>query len=128
MTHPNAILPDNVRAAVERLATGLRQAEPLAAYYQAEANLQADADSTNLLERFMSAQNHVRLRQANGNLTQADMERLRLLQTQIKANVLIMTYAQGQQEALAYLPEINYEISQLLGFDFAGLAGPSGCC
>jgi hypothetical protein len=39
-----------------------------------------------------------------------------------------MAYAQSQQEALAYLPEVNYEISRLLGFDFAGIAGPSGCC
>jgi cell fate (sporulation/competence/biofilm development) regulator YlbF (YheA/YmcA/DUF963 family) len=128
MTQSSATLPGNVLAAVERLAAGLRQSEPLAAYYQAEANLHADAASVELLERFMSAQNHLRRQQANGSLTQADMERLRLLQTQVRANTLIMAYAQSQQEALAYLPEVNYEISRLLGFDFAGIAGPSGCC
>jgi cell fate (sporulation/competence/biofilm development) regulator YlbF (YheA/YmcA/DUF963 family) len=128
MTDPSAILPDKVRAALEQLVVSLRQAEPLAAYYQAETNLHADAASVELLERFVSAQNHLRRQQASGDLTQAEMERLRLLQTQVKANVLILTYAQSQQEALAYLPEINYEISQLLGLDFAAMAGPSGCC
>jgi hypothetical protein len=38
-----------------------------------------------------------------------------------------MDYALAQQEALAYLPQVNQTISELLGVDFAALAGPASC-
>lgn len=63
----------------------------------------------------------------NGNLTQADIERLRTLQNQAQANLTIMTYIQAQQNAIAYLPAVNMEISQLLGIDFAALSNRAVC-
>lgn len=39
----------------------------------------------------------------------------------------IMDFAETQQLASAYLPEVNQEISQLLGVDFASLVRPAGC-
>jgi hypothetical protein len=38
-----------------------------------------------------------------------------------------MTYAQSQQEAIHFLREINDEISQLLGINFASFANHSTC-
>ena len=60
-------------------------------------------------------------------MTQADIDRLRVLQNEVQANKIIMLFVETQQAAIAYLPGVNKEISQLLGFDFAGMAGPASC-
>jgi len=114
--------------AAERLATTLAGTEPIAAYRQAKKRLEADPDAGELFERFQSLQADLRVRQARGTITQADVTRLRTLQRAVQSNRLIMDYAETQQSAQAYLPEVNQEISQLLGFDFARFAKPSGCC
>jgi cell fate (sporulation/competence/biofilm development) regulator YlbF (YheA/YmcA/DUF963 family) len=100
----------------------------MAAYHQAQANLEADPASLNLLQLCSMAQSELRLRQAEGMMTPANVGRLRDLQSQVQANPTIMAYVRAQQTALTYLPEVNLEISQLLGLDFAAIASPSGCC
>jgi cell fate (sporulation/competence/biofilm development) regulator YlbF (YheA/YmcA/DUF963 family) len=121
-------LPPPLVEAIETLAAALLNTEPLAAYRQAAAALEAEPDSMTLLNQFSAAQAEVRKRQGNGTVTQFHLDRLRSLQRQVQANSAIMNYASAQQSALAYLPEVNLEISQLIGMDFAALAGPSGCC
>lgn len=120
-------LPPDVLAAVEALAENLLHAEPLVLYHQAHAQLEADRQARDLLERFAAAQADLRVRQARGTVTQAAVEELRALQIQVQANRVIMNYAATQQMAIAYLPEVNQEISELLGVDFASLAGPASC-
>lgn len=121
-------LPPPLVEVIETLAVALLSAESLATYRQAAATLEADPDSTALLNHFSAVQSEVRKRQRDGTITQFDVDRLRSLQRQVQVNSTIMSYASAQQTALAYLPEVNLEISQLLGLDFASLAGPSGCC
>jgi cell fate (sporulation/competence/biofilm development) regulator YlbF (YheA/YmcA/DUF963 family) len=76
-----------------------------------------------------AAQNSLRVRQANGGLTQEDIAQFRALQMEAQANRLIGGYIQAQNVALNSLKEINQEISQALGVDFAALARrPSSCC
>lgn len=120
------IQPDLLMA-TESLAETLLHSEPIRDFHQAEAYLDADPEARTLLERLSSAQNEFRIRQSNGDLTQADIDSLRDLQRQVQANNLIMRFAETQQTAIDYLPEVNKEISQLLGFDFAGMAGPASC-
>ena len=50
------------------------------------------------------------------------------LQTQVQADPIIMDYTTCQQELIAFLQEINIEISQLLGINFALIARRSSCC
>lgn len=38
-----------------------------------------------------------------------------------------MAYVRAQQDAMAYLPGVNLEISELLGVDFAALSNVSTC-
>jgi cell fate (sporulation/competence/biofilm development) regulator YlbF (YheA/YmcA/DUF963 family) len=123
-----ATLPVSLTAAIETLAESLARSEPMAVYHQAKDRLDADPESLDLLQLFSMAQSELRIRQAEGSVTQANVGRLRDLQSQVQANPTIMAYARAQQAALAFLPEVNLEISHLLGLDFAAVAGPSGCC
>lgn len=120
-------LPENISTATEQLAAAILHAEPIAAYQQAKARLDADPEAHELLERFARAQMDLRQRQAQNVITQADIDQLRALQRQVQSNQRIMDYAETQQRAIAYLPSVNQEISQLLGVDFASLAGPASC-
>ena len=127
MNMSNSILPPNLLEATENLALTLLASEPIMAYHRAKARLDSDPEARGLLERFSTAQRDVRVRQGNSSVTQADMDRLRTLQRAVQSNRVIMEYAETQQAAIAYLPVINQEISQLLGVDFASLAGPASC-
>ncbi|HEX7975422.1 MAG TPA: YlbF family regulator [Anaerolineales bacterium] len=123
----NYTLPDEVLKAAEQLADAILQAEPVAAYQQARARLDGDAQARELLEHFIKTQSELRRRQSRNAVTQSDVDDLRALQRQVQANRIIVDYAETQQAAIAFLPSVNQEISQLLGVDFASLAGPSSC-
>jgi len=69
----------------------------------------------------------VRQKQGQGGTNEAEIDSLRLLQQRVQRNPVIMTYAQSQQDAINFLREINTEISQLLGGNFATFANHSTC-
>jgi len=123
----NFPLPDDILTTAEQLAAAILRATPIAAFQQAKARLDADAHARELLERFSRTQAELRVRQSRNVITQADVDQLRTLQREVQSNQRIMDYAETQQAAIAYLPAVNQEISQLLGVDFASLAGPASC-
>lgn len=121
------MLPDQLLAAAETLASSILEAEPVAAYHQAKERLEADEAAQALLEQLITVQVQMRGEQANGSVNPAVVDRLRALDHQARNNQLIVDYVITQQTATAYLGEVNQEISQLLGIDFNALAS-SGCC
>ena len=123
----NYSLPDEISTAAEQLAKAILRAGPIAAYQQAKACLDGDVQARELLERFLKTQSDLRVRQSRNAVTQSDVDELRALQREVQTNRIILAYAETHQAAIAYLPAVNQEISQLLGVDFASLAGP-GCC
>lgn len=127
MANSTKPLPAEVQEALEALAENLLHAEPIVAYHQAQARLNASKQAHNILERLSTAQADLRTRQGRNAVTQADVEQVRVLQREAQANRLILDYANAQQAAVAYLPEVNQEISDLLGVDFAALAGRESC-
>ncbi len=120
-------LPDEILTTAEQLAAAILQAGPIAAYKEAKARLDGDVQARELLERFLKTQSDLRVRQSRNAVTQADVDQLRALQREVQSNRRIVDFAETQQAAIAYLPAVNQEISQLLGVDFASLAGPASC-
>ncbi len=120
-------LPPDFLIAAQSLAETLRRAEPIAAYHRAQARFEADSAARSQLERLSTAQANMRAQEARNTPTQADINALRALQREVQANRTIVDYFDTQQAAVAYLREINQEISQLLGMDFGSLVGPGSC-
>ena len=58
---------------------------------------------------------------------QAEVDSLRLIQQTALRHPVILDYAQAQQGVVEFLREINGEISQLLGIDFASFANHATC-
>lgn len=127
MDTSNSILSPELQEATEALALILLSAEPIVVYHQAKARFDSDPQARELIERLSAAQRDIRLRQAQGIVNQADLDRLRLLQRQVQSNRVIMDYARTQEAAIAFLPQVNQEISELIGINFASLAGPASC-
>ena len=127
MNTETVTIPPAVLAAAETLAAALTRVEPIAEYHRAQAQLEATPHARALLGRLSAAQADLRVRQSRGTLTQSDLDNVRAVQQEVRSDPVIMDYAVAQQAAIAYLPEVNQEISQLLGTDFAALAGPASC-
>jgi len=120
-------LPPELLIATEKLAEILIYAEPIAAHNRAKARLDSDKEANALLEQLSAAQAELRTRQMSGSVIQNDIDALRALQGEVQSNRVIRNYAQTQQAAIAFLPQVNQEISQLLGLDFASLVLPANC-
>ena len=119
--------PPNLYEATQSLTQNLLASEPFLAYQHSQARLEADQQARSLLERLSTLQSNLRRKQVNGGVTQAEIDELRSVQAQVQTNAAIMAYARSQQDAINFLREINQEISQLLGVDFASLARATTC-
>jgi cell fate (sporulation/competence/biofilm development) regulator YlbF (YheA/YmcA/DUF963 family) len=121
-------LPARVLTAADKLGESLASAEPVAALTESRARLDADADARALLDRMAAIDADLRRRQAEGTLTRADIDRARDAHVEASGNPSIRALVDAQQDASAYLPEVNAVISELLGWDFAAMAAVPGNC
>jgi cell fate (sporulation/competence/biofilm development) regulator YlbF (YheA/YmcA/DUF963 family) len=122
MTDTATILIDELQAATDALGESLAASEPFTRYVQAQRALDADPAASDLLDLLISTQNSFRIQQRQGAVTQADIDQLKAIQQRVQDDATIMEYANSQQAAIAFLKEINQEISQQLGMDFALIA------
>ena len=129
MDSPLSNLSEPLSAAAAALAENLLQSEPFVRYHQADRLLHEDQQATRLLEEFSKLQQDIRTRQYSEKITEEDIKRLRQLQTDVATNIVIQDQGLKQEMAVAFLKEVNQEISSLLGVDFASLTRrSSGCC
>ena len=122
MTDTTTIQSPALQAATDALGQGLAASEPFTRYTQAQTVLDTDQAAGDLLDLLVSTQNSFRVQQKQGSVTQADIDQLKALQARVQEDAVIMEYANSQKAAIAFLKEINQEISQQLGMDFALIA------
>ena len=115
-----------IKAAARTFAGRLCQSEPIATFRQARARLGADYQAQELLARLSERQRALALKQQSGEITQSDIDDLRRLQERAQTHPAIGAYFEALQQAQLVLPAVNATISELLGFDFGGLAGAAG--
>ena len=126
---PNEIkISPSMLEATSNLAENLLQSEPFLRYRAAERKLQADQEAQQLLTDLTEWQQKIREQQNSGHISVTDLEKLRSLQNAVAANDVIQDYGLTQELAVAFLREINQEISTLLSIDFSSLARRSGSC
>jgi cell fate (sporulation/competence/biofilm development) regulator YlbF (YheA/YmcA/DUF963 family) len=121
------VLSPQLQEATQSLIDNLLASAPFLAYKQARIGFHEDPEARTLLERLTRSQARLRQKQDSGGVTQAEIDALRNLQERVQRDSIIMTYGQSQQEAVNFLREINNEISQLLGINFASLANHATC-
>ena len=126
MTSHPALSPDLLET-TDLLVRNLLASQPFARYHQAHSALDRDPIARSLLDQLAQTHASVRKRQADGGVTEADLATLRDLQGRVQSNPIIVEYVTSQQEAVKFLREVNQEIGQLLGVNFASLANRATC-
>ena len=121
------VLSPQLQEATQALIGNLLASEPFLNYQNGRTRLNQDSEAHTLLERLSHSQANLRQKQADGGVNQAEIDSLRLLQQRVQRNPVIMDYAKSQQEAINFLREINNEISELLGVNFASAANHATC-
>ena len=116
-----------MQEATDVLIENLMASEACIHYQQALTRLNKDNQARALLEKLSQAQSNLRKKQADGTTNQADVDTLRAVHEQVRRNNAIINYAHTQQNAVNQLREINEEISQLLGINFASFANHTTC-
>jgi len=123
------VVPNTLLEATSNLAENLAQSEPFLRFKEATRKLQDDKAATALLVEFTELQQKFRSNQHSYVISENDIKRLRELQDMIGTNDVIQEQGLAQETAIAFLREVNQEISNLLGVDFASLTRrSSGCC
>lgn len=122
------VVPDTLLEATSQLAENLVQSELFLRYKEAARILQNDKKATALLTEFSILQKRIRIRQQSTKISEEDIKRLRELQMEIMTNESIQEKELAQEYAVSFLREVNQEISNMLGVDFASLARRSGGC
>ena len=111
-----------IKAAARTFAEKLRRPEPIAAFRQAKARLEADHQAQELLARLSERQRTLALKQRTGEITRGEIADLRRLQQEAENHPVIGGYIEALQQAQLFMPTVNATISELLGFDFGSLA------
>lgn len=122
------ILSPTMQEATNAFNSNLLASEAFIQYHQSQTLLDHDSKAQALLNQLSQTQTDLRKKQAENNLSKDEIDSLRALQTQARENDVIQRYADAQQEVIKFLREINDEINQLLGIDFASFTKRSGCC
>ena len=123
------VVPNTLLEATSQLAENLVQSEQFMRLQEAVRKLQSDKEATSLLAEFSGLQQKIRGQQRSTQISEEDIKRLRELQNAIMANDTIQEKELTEEYAAAFLREVNQEISNMLGVDFASLARrSSGCC
>lgn len=127
MSQQQFLQPQMTEAAIH-LGKNLVAAESYIRFQQAERALNGDAMALGLLNKLKQAQAHIRKAQSSGTVSAEDLQTLGDLQRQVEATPVITEYIFCQQDMIRFFQEINAEISQLLGINFALIARRSSCC
>jgi cell fate (sporulation/competence/biofilm development) regulator YlbF (YheA/YmcA/DUF963 family) len=121
-------IPETLNLALINLAEKIKFSESVNNYQIALEQFAHDAEAHKIMDDLSAFQKEIRQKQSNNQIAQQDLQELRSLQTKAQENKVITSYAHSQEEAIGHLREVNAEISNLLGIDFASLAKKSNCC
>lgn len=120
---------DELFEATSDLAESLRQSETVLRFTKANQALTNNQQAQQLLDEAADLQQKIYAKDASREFMKENFPRLRELQNQIATSPVLQEQYQAQEMAIQFLREINQEISQLLGIDFASLTRrPEASC
>lgn len=120
-------IPAELTLAINNLAENIRFSDAINNFQITQKEFHQDQIANQIMEELSEAQKMIRQKQMDNQVTADDLQALRTLQNKALENKVINSYTYSRQEAVGHLREINAEISNLLGIDFAFLAKKTTC-
>ena len=97
-------------------------------YEEAAGNIREDMGARALLTEYQEAQRTIRLLQGWSGGNSSHTEQFRELQEKVFKHPKLHNYFDSQERLVSLLQELNKNLREALGFDFARLAKPAGGC
>jgi len=94
----------------------------------AQKKLNEEPGAMELLRKLSAARKELSQKQISDTFTQESLNDFYDVQKEVEKNSTINEYSQAQQEAIQFLKNVNFEISQLIGIDFSSLIKRSNTC
>lgn len=117
-----------LKLAAEEFVRYLKSSQSVKKFQIAQSVFQNNPEILKLRENFTSLAKRYRQKEADGTLTQNDIDMVRDIQKCLNIHPITIEYAQSQQELITMLQACNNTISSILGFDFAATAAPTANC
>lgn len=121
MTDPIDEIPEELLDITRTLANNLAQSEPFLRLKQANRKVEANPQASQLQTEFSLLQMKVRAQQYTSDYSQADVIRLRSLQSLVDRNQTLQEQAAALEDALNFLRDLNQLMSGILKMDFGAL-------
>ena len=121
------IIPKPLEKSLNKMTESLLESIELSGYLNAKNEFESDPLASNLMQDLSTAQSELLQKQYQNQITQEDIQNIRNIQKNAQENEIFNSYIQSQQNAVAFLREVNDQISQLIGMDFASLAKNTKC-
>lgn len=113
---------------VSQLNSELTDISIIKNYRNAQLKLNADATAMGLIRKLSDARNEMNKMQMAGTFIPEVLNNYGTLQNEVESNPIIMEYSLAQQEAVQFLKNVNYEISERIGLDFSTLIKRNNTC
>ena len=121
MTNPIDEIPEELLDITRTLANNLAQSEPFLRLKQANRKVESNPQASQLSTEFSLLQMKVRAQQYTSDYSQADVIKLRSLQSLVDKNQTLQEQAAALEDALNFLRDVNQLMSGILKMDFGAL-------
>lgn len=126
MEEKKDLFTPELRGVCSELAESLALSEVVLGYKKAHQTLMNDQETLQLISEASELQRKLYAGGSTSSHHDDDIARMRDLQGLLSTNTVLQQQAIARETAVAFIREINQEISQLIGFDFASLATRPG--
>lgn len=123
-----ATVEPRILDASKRFARAIVESTQFQRFEEVSKRLRDDPSAQKLLSDFQQAQQMYQMMQSWGGASTQEAERMEQSKQQMLANPTLKKYFESQDEMVLTLKELNVHMTEMLGFDFAGLAKPAGGC
>ncbi|MEN3202117.1 MAG: YlbF family regulator [Atribacterota bacterium] len=121
----NTVLSQALKDAIRSLVEQIISTQPFQDFENTRIMLSRDAKALQLLERLEEEQKSLSRIALQRDLVDEDFAGIEQARQEALSHPVILAYFQAQDRLVSLLQEINNEMSNLLGFDFASSAAQS---
>jgi len=117
----NSSIGESFISLANQLGEVLSRISVIKNYQEQQKRLYESQEAMYLLRKLSDARKELNTKQRLGTITQEDINSYQKIYDEVGKTPIITEYYQAQQDAVQFLRNVNFEISQLIGIDFSSL-------
>ena len=118
----------DVKKVAEDFSLELSKTEAFQNLKKKRQQLRDDEQAVNLVNKFENKQRELQKKQAQGDLTQEDMQEFRSIRNELSQNEVYLQYQGAIQKFQQVCRKSIDQLSSLMNMDIASYISQGGCC